>query len=217
MDDPMPHAQFSQALAGLKRRGSNLLVVGPGQSGGHVQACGRLLGTAEAARERLLVFTAGAERLDERLGDVDPTSVHVVDAVNLTRSTATESGTPVPPRTIDVAADDLDALRDAVTSEIEAYGALEPAELRVCIDSLRPLLADHAPADVTGFLDDVTTEVSDARGMGHYHLPVATDDPAVEEIASLFDAVVELRNDTDGHRQRWHLEDLDLTTDWLPL
>lgn len=217
MDRGTGDGQFTQALADLKRRGSNLLVVGAAGTGAHLEACSRLLGAEADDRERLLVCTECAEHLDERLGEADPASVHVVGCGTLTRSAADHAGSPVGPRTTHVPAGDIDALRSTVATEIDAYGGLEPARLRVCVDSLRPMLDDHDRPTVTGFLETVTGHVSDAGGMGHYHLAVAIDDPRVEALAPLFDAVVEVRADADGTVHRWHLDDPDLTTDWIAL
>jgi len=215
MEGGAPEATFSQALAALKRRGSNLLVVGTTTCGAHLDVCSRLLGDAEHPRKRLLVFTDSDERLDERVGDADPTDVSIVDSGNVTRGTVASDAGSVPPRTTSVPPEDLDALGGAVAAEIDAFDGLDPAELRVCLDSLRPLLADHDEDDVVGFLHTVTDEVQSVNGMGHYHLPVAPDDPVVGRLAPLFDAVVEVHATDDEPYHRWHLQAPDLTTDWL--
>ncbi len=217
MDGHPDEELFPQALAGLKRRGSSLLVVGGAAGDGQLAACGRLLGSTAADRERLLVCTGEGDHLDERVEAVEARSVHVLDAGNCTRSTATRTGAPVPPSTADVPDGDLDALRAATVAEIESRGDLESGRLRVCVDTLAPLLEAHGRADVTGFLQSVTSEVGDASGIGHVHLPVDRDDAVVQTLAPLFDAVLEVRTEGGEHSHRWHLRDPELTTDWLAL
>lgn len=220
-------AAFTRALAALKRRGSNLLVVGA-HSGVQLDACRRLLGDDDAGiRRRLFVFTDSAIGVADRLGggEHDPDHATVIRRESRTRSAAAAGGSaevppaPIPAATIDED-EELTALADAVVDAIAEFdaaaGGLDPAELRVCVDSLRPLLDDHDDEAVRRFLEPLTDEVRQVRGMGHFHLPVALDDPAVDPIAPLFDAVVETRM-TETPEQRWHLRDGDLTSQWLTL
>lgn len=208
---------FPQALASLKRRGSNLLVVGTDHEGAHIDICARFLGDAAADRERVLVFTDRDERLDDRVPGVEPERVRVLDVGNLTRSGAAGAASPVPPGTVRIPTSDLDRLQSAVTAEIDDFRDLTPAELRVCIDSLGPLLEDHDRESVRAFLEDVGTAVTGVRGMAHHHFRVARDDPAVADLAPLFDAVVEVGTEAGRSVHRWHIDDPDLTTDWLAL
>lgn len=216
-------AAFSQALASLKRRGSNLLLVGNGGTEAQLAACSRLLGEGPD-RRRLFVFTDRASSIDDRLPPVERgrESVWVVDCTSETRSAAAAStGASGGATRRAVPLDDLVALGEAVSEAVDALdgvaGGLDPAELRVCFDSLRPLLAEHDEQRVFRFLHALTGDVRGARGMGHYHLPVDYGSDAVRVLEPLFDAVVEVRI-REGHaQQRWHLRDRDITTDWLPL
>lgn len=118
-----------------------------------------------------------------------------------------------------VEAGQLVDLGDAIVAEIDAIEAendgLVPAELRVCLDSLTPLLDAHGRDAVTRFLDRVTTRVKAAHGMGHVHLPVARDWDAVADFEGSFDAVVELRVERGRTQQRWHLREANVTSDWF--
>lgn len=237
-------AVFSEALTSLKRRGSNLLVVGAVTGDTSANACRRMLGDSDAVdRHRLLVFTdADGRCATERVpgvGTVHPgESVTLIDNAAASRS-AVVSGPPpgrarsaqatdgpsVPGTGHDgVARQEVDAtnlaeLGTAITEAIDAIEAdadgLGAAELRVCLDSLLPLLEANGREPVFRFLHVLTSRIREERAMAHFHLPV---DPSAEEVhvlAPLFDAIVELRTENGTDQQRWHVQDADVTTDWL--
>ncbi len=93
-------------------------------------------------------------------------------------------------------------------------GDLAPAELRVCFDSITPLL-EHDERTLFQFLHILTGRIRSVNGMSHFHLPVPYESAIVSVVTPLFDAVIELRA-IDGHpQQRWRLRDEDITTDWM--
>jgi hypothetical protein len=222
-------ATFAQALASLKRRGSSLLLVGPAYEQAHLPASRRLLGSAEerTERARLLVVTDGEATAGRRLAGVASETVRTLTYDAPTRGGAATAvgtddagvgagrpGTEAPPpdlaslcRRIDEAVDEVEAER----------GNLEPAELRVCFDSLVPLLERYEEREVFTFLHALTAATREVGAMAHYHLPVPADDPLVGTLAPLFDAVIELRATPDGPQQRWRLTDEDVVTEWLPV
>lgn len=124
-------------------------------------------------------------------------------------------------RQLSVESDTLRDLGTAVEETIEEFDAasegLSPAELRLCFDSIMPLVADHEGRDVRRFLLGLTETVERFDGMAHYHLPSDYGSETVDELEALFDAVVEVRHADGELEQRWHLRDPDLTTDWVPL
>lgn len=222
-------ALFAQALSALKRRGSNVLVVGRGHDCTQLGACRRLLGDAAAGpRHRVLVSTGGEADIDQRLPANEPGagpgtgSVTLVDRSIKTRSAATAQ----PASSIGSVSTKLvegeglaslgEAIADAIAA-VEARGPLAPAELRVCIDSLSPLLDENDESSVFEFLHALGGEVRRVNAMGHVHLPIEYEADPVATLAPAFDAVIELRGDADGSEQRWHLQDEDITTDWLAL
>ena len=217
-------ASFAKALASLKRRGSNLLLVGPSYESAHLPASRRLMGEADSPRERLLVLTDHGAAREARLPDgAEP--VRTVEHRSVTRSAAAR---PAPsPAPLSVSGPDgephdpLVALGNDVADEIEAAdertGGLEPGQLRVCVDSLAPIVEENDRQRVVAFLHAMTSDVNRVNGMGHYHLPVPTDADVVGFVEPLFDAVVELRVTADGPQQRWKLTDGRGSTDWLPL
>lgn len=203
---------FAQALAALKRRGCGLLVVGMAPDA-HVDVCQRLLGDAVAEpRRRLIVLTGGTASAEERIhggcGDGDG-ALRVIDRRGPTRSAA--AATPTSPvldlRTLSTDVDG--ALADLAPEE----GRFEPAELRVCLDSVGCLLDANGTDAVRSFLGETCEEVRARDGMFHAHLPLAHGSDRVEALAEPFDAVVEVRPGD----QRWHLPDEGITTDWLSL
>lgn len=244
---------LARILRTLKRRGSNLLVVGLTSDEGYGRVCGRMLGDDTAGpRRRLLVVTGAdsasvAERARHAQRPPAGTARYITYAASA-RSASDEQSPRAPadderagkenagdegqsrdenggdgeetlPASRHVEASRLADLGDAIVAEIDAIEAesdgLVPAELRVCLDSLTPLLDAHDRDDVVRFLDRVTTRVKAAHGMGHVHLPVARDWDAVADFEESFDAVVELRVERGRTQQRWHLRDASVTSDWF--
>jgi hypothetical protein len=217
-------ASFAKALASLKRRGSNLLLVGPAYESAHLPASRRFMGDADSPRERLLVLTEGDAAREARLPDgAEP--VRTVEHRALTRSAAARPAHSPCPLSVSgpdgEPHDPLVALGNEVADEIEAADeradGLSPGQLRVCVDSLAPLVEEHDRQRVVAFLHAMTSDVARVDGMGHYHLPVPREEEAVGFLEPLFDAVVELRAGTDGPQQRWTLTDGRGSTDWLPV
>jgi hypothetical protein len=270
---------FADALDEFKRRGSNLLVVGPPSDRARAAICRRLLGDASAGtRRRLFVETDGtASCLDDCDGPITPETTRLVTRTTPTRSASAtdrsraESGvespagtetpaTPTDPTAADVPAtatdptaadtagtatadsEDVSGSSGAITGEVarrhvtetglatlacainteigvfaDRADSLDPAELRLCFDSLTPLVAGNDTVAVRRFLHAITARVRSCRGMAHYHLAAGRRDDVVVELAPAFDAVIELRIDDDRPEQRWHVPDRDLHTDWLPL
>lgn len=220
-----------QELDALKERGSNLLVVGSRMPAAHEAACRQFLGEAAMeARRRLFVLADPCSPATERLpgGDPDRSSVVRYDAAS--RSAAVASGnatasgaamvneTAVSERRVE---EDLGALGLAVSEEIAdfeaASGGLSPAELRLCFDSLTPLVSEHDPETAFRFLHLLTNRVRTVDGMAHYHLTAERSNRTVALLEPLFDAVIELCLRDEELYQRWYLRDSGLTTGWLQL
>jgi hypothetical protein len=236
---------FADALAEFKQRGSNLLVVGPPSDRARAAICRRLLGdTSAGTRRRLFVETDGtASCLTDCDGPITPETTRIVTRPTPTRSSAAERtppeaggptaetdapATPTDPDPVPdrvgrryVTEPALSTLACAVTEEITALAdrtdSLDPAELRLCFDSLTPLVAGNDAVSVRRFLHAITARVRSCRGMAHYHLAAGRRDDVVADLAPAFDAVIELRVDDGRPEQRWHVSDRDLHTDWLPL
>jgi hypothetical protein len=227
---------LARALRTLKQRGSNLLVVGLASEEELGQACRRMLGDdAAGSRRRLLVLTdANREAVTDRSQRVQHPPAETTRYLTYTAATRSAADSDADtdgkgrtgageedetPNGRHVESEELADLSAAIEAEIDAIesesGGLAPAELRVCLDSMTPLLDTYDRATIERFLGRVTTRITAARGMGHVHLPVARDWKAVADLEELFDAVVELRVERGRAQQRWHLQEADVTSDWF--
>ncbi|RQG90513.1 DUF7504 family protein [Natrarchaeobius chitinivorans] len=200
-------ATFAHELRTLKHKGSNLLLVGSG-SGAHEAVCPRLCGqSAHESRYRLFV-TDDAARCTDHRGDGQVRTIEYTDPAS---GTGGSDGDRTPLGYLGT------EIIDTIDEFEEDVGGFEPSELRVCVDSLVPLLQEYDTEDVFRLVHVVTARVEQARGMGHYHLPVSRDHDAVVLLEPMFDAVVELRTRGNTHEQQWHLRDQDTETDWIRL
>lgn len=217
----VPAAAFSEYLAELKRRGSMLLVVGPAPHTAVSRACSRLLGESTDTRRPLFVRTGGTDCTHDA-GSQPRTPGEAARTIRYRTATrsaaASRPGTDrLPARVVD---GDLDDLLSETHAEIERVradaGELDPAELRVCVDSLDALLATHDDEHVFRFLHGLSGSVRDAGAMCHVHLPTSVDAAPMGTLEPLFDAVVEIRA-VGRPQQRWHVPDEEFSTGWLSL
>ncbi|WP_458188571.1 DUF7504 family protein [Haladaptatus sp. NG-WS-4] len=217
-----PAAVFTRTLAGLKRRGSGLLLVGADPT--LTQACDRFLGESETdPRYRLFV------RTDDNCTHSDAAAsgrVKCIERATRTRSTAastqpTAAKSTPPVDTTVLTKPSLSALGIAISDAIAEFegesGGLQPGELRVCFDSLTPLFEEHTRESVFRFLHILTARVRNVNGMAHFHLPAEMESALVTDLAPIFDAIVEVRTAGGHAEQRWKLVQQDVTTDWLSL
>lgn len=215
-------ATFARSLTALKEQGSNLLVVGTAMEDAHAETCDRLLGEIAQPRRRLFVRTDGTNGCGLKPGHaIGHDNVRVVTQSTQTRSAAAVASGNEPAPTTQVIESDVGALAEATIDAIEELeetaGGFEPAELRVCFDSLLPLLADHDEEHVFRLLHLLTVRVRQVDGMGHYHLPIDPDDRRVKLLEPLFDAVIELQVRDGESKHCWRLLDHDVESGWLPL
>lgn len=218
---------FSELLSELKTDGCNLLITGEVSERVSARATRTLLGDPAADRKRVLVLTDSTTRRVEPCLPVgvrlDSTDVWVIDQRNDERSIPTGA------RIADVEhpsrhenRNELWNLAEEIALAISffdtATSGLEPARLRLSVDSLSFLAEEYTQMEFECFLRMLTAIVRGVRGMGHYHLPMADDDPLVAELSSLFDARIELRQ-RDGlvPEQRWHVPAYERSTNWVRL
>lgn len=206
-------ATFAQALDDLKRNGSNVLLVGAEATRAHTAVCRRLAGES-SPHYRLVVgasdpiCTAESEFTCEDDGGRD---TRVIEHPAWSRDDA-PTGEP---------GESIGELGTAVIEAINEFeteaGGLDASELRVCIDSVVPLLESHSTESVFRLLHMTTSRIRQVRGMGHVHLPLETDHDAVNLFEPLFDAVVEVRTGVDVPEQRWHLRSKGTTSEWVEI
>lgn len=231
-------AAFVGHLRRLKCEGCNLLVIGEGPGRLFARASAQMLGGGEARRYRALaVIERSAASARQRLPDDTGSksdSATVVTRIQPARSTAAEESetddeydrartdpSAVPERRVE--SETLAALGTELEEAIETFDAradgLKPAQLRLCVDSLAPLIDDYDEAELRAFLHRVTDRVRKYDGMAHYVLAEPYESEVVQRLEPAFDAVVELQpsdGDAPG-RERWHLPDEDVTMPWLPV
>lgn len=253
-------ARFQSVLRRFKREGSTLLVVGDAPREVFTRASASMLGDPDARRWRVVVSTdATPESVSDRLSaasagsrppaettavlDYAPSAVRSSVTETAVRSEATETAvrsSATDPSEATVASEtdatvadaDLDGLRSALVAAVREFRdrSFRPAEVRVAVDSLAPLLDDHGVAAVRRFLRTVRECVYDCDAMAHYVLPEPYDGDRCQRLAGEFDAVVELRAPagTDGSasdaaagsrpaEERWHLPASGVTMPWVPV
>lgn len=191
-------ARVRQHLARLKRRGCNLLVAGTTDAATRRAASRRLFGDLEAGRDRVLI-AVGETDPDRWL----PDGGRVIDAAVDTRSAAAPTAPPASTPSVST------AVADAAGKSGD-----EPGRFRLGVTALAPLLESPRGAETVASLRET---VRKARGVGHYHLSAPFDADRTRAVAAEFDAVVELRRTADGPRERWHLDEADVVTPWLPV
>ncbi|MEM4781994.1 MAG: hypothetical protein QXG03_10610 [Halalkalicoccus sp.] len=212
-----------QELDALKQRGSNLLIVGSQTPAAHDAACRQFLGEQTTQpRRRLFVRSEPCSPVASRLPSAEAgRDRHAVVRYNGTsRSTAatTPGSASVPERHVDGDLGDLGlAISEAITEFKAKSGGLSPAELRLCFDSLTPLISEYEPEAIFRFLHLLTHRVRSVDGMAHYHLSTERSNRTVALLEPLFDAVIELSLCEEELHQRWYLRDSGLTTGWLQL
>ncbi len=196
---PPANAAVVQGLAGIKRRGGAVLLIG-GPAVGHTEVCTHFFESDEA--RSVLVRTEGT------VDDVPHTGAP--DAVIERPVTTRRTSTPTDSTPFEVL-----SLGREITSTMERVSGLD-GDLRVCLHSLRPLI-DRAPShELAEFMTTIQTAARDNEGIVHIHLPAhisAVPDFLTEDV----DAVVELTRRGQATYQQWRLPDADVVSDWLPV
>lgn len=191
-------------LAGLKREGSSLLLVGDAE--GQQALCDLLRGADSRQRDRVVVETGEQHRsCCTSSTAASTTTIEAGQSVPAGIESRTPSVTP------------LSTLASSVVAEIDARIARVGAgDLRVCLGPIDPLVAATDEERVATFLDAVLQRVEQASGMAHVHASAPRDSALVTELEPQFDAVLEARADPTP-QQRWHLPDRGTSTTWLPI
>ncbi|WP_458206768.1 DUF7504 family protein [Haladaptatus sp. NG-SE-30] len=214
---------FQPWLRKLKQRGSNILVTGNVPDTVSARAARTLFGRVHRRYRILALIDRTIHDPETRLPDyasVEDSTTWLIDQRHGERSvpaaaTAVTSYLNPPQK------NDIHQLRDEIQTAISFFedhdGGLEPAELRVGVDSLFPFVQREMAATKRA-LRTITATVRGVHGMAHYHLRVSDDDDVVDELDPLFDARIELRKRPGlKPEQRWHAPELDVTTVWVEL
>ena len=215
---------FSDELSRLKRQGASVLAVGTVQPHQCQDTCRRLLGCpTDRVRRRVLVSTTdGPHSASHLVDNSSPDTLARISYDAQAPSAATTAPTAAP--SIEPSTTDIDTLADlgiAISTAIDSFeddtDALEPADIRVGIDSLRPLLEEHDDQRVFKFLHLINGRTKAVNGIAHYHLPVERDSRIAAVLSPLFDVVVELRDHGNTYQERWLIDDGSDSSGWLPV
>ncbi|WP_440766831.1 DUF7504 family protein [Natronorubrum sp. DTA7] len=223
--------QFTETLSRLKREGASVLVVGSVRTDQRRDVCRRLLGQATVQpRRRVLVSTTGDLHDVSHMVDADintSDTLRFVSYATQARSTAardtgedtaeTDSPSLESSPTTTTLADlgiEISSAIEALESEANGFA---PAELRVGINSLVPLLEEFGAERVFKFVHLTNGRTRDANGMIHYYLPMDRDSDVVSVLAPLFDIIVELREQSGDFQERWSINDGDQSSGWISI
>lgn len=208
-------ARLREELKALRESGCTMLVVGEVPAAVSRRACATLAGGPE--RELVTVETGGGCACGGEGRDGARTqTVRWADRARGAAAATAEHTTapdrePVTERT-------LSGLTEAAVAAIDRAAAdTDPGDLRVCVDSLGPLVEATSERSVFRFCHQLNATVRAARGMGHAHLPVARESERATVLGALFDVTVELELFGGEPRQRWYLHEAGIVSDWLPV
>lgn len=210
---------FHRELARLKRDGCSLLVTGSVCDSIGQEMTQKLLGAVDEQRHRVLALTDQTTEdvdglLPERVHPDDP-DVWVIDYESSSRDTLVRNGSSptIPPSLAELREETC----DIITEIAEQSGGLDAAELRVSVFTLEHLLHAHEFEAVREFVRTVSACVREVNGMVHFHVLDADGSEAVQMVADLFDARIELRRRNGETQQRWHLSGYDDPTAWVSI
>lgn len=192
-------ARLPGYLAGLRRRGGRVLVVG---TGGQRSVCRRLRGADDRDRRRVVLTPDGTGE-----GDAARLPCPAGESLEAVELRYPEDGALSLSR---LARDTLVEIDRVATDDLDA------AQLRVCVASLGALLEATDLGRTALFLDAVLDRTRAAGGLAHVHLDADYRSDPVRRLEPRFDAVIEVRDDPTT-AQRWHVPDRDWVTEWVPV
>jgi hypothetical protein len=211
-----PH-RFREILAELKQSGCRLLVTGNVETAVRAHESRSLFGRA-ADRHRVFGVTdLGHEAVAEHLPKGCSTGGPDLDLI---RQTETRSSVSVSTQASSAATRARPFRRHLVDAiaQHRAGRSPTPAELRVGVATLRPLLDDDGIASTRQFVRVVGDETVRSRGMAHFHLGLSADSEATDALLRVVDIHIELRHtDDSAPEHRWTLLNYGERTGWLPM
>lgn len=229
---------FLGLLNELKSSGCNLLVVGDAPRDLFTRASRQMLGADDEHRYRVLAVTdASQQSIADRLPDPSESprpiteTTHVLNHAGALRSITAASSANTPTKLAGVsetriADPELDGFQSALVDAISDFAARRDCptftDVRVCVDSLEPLLDFYDDDIVVKRLRVVGNHVRNHDAMAHYVLPKPYESEAVQTLIDDVDAVVELRlaessDDDRTGEQRWRVPSQNMTMCWTPL
>ncbi|WP_246391930.1 DUF7504 family protein [Halosimplex pelagicum] len=190
---------------------SNILLLSPSLDSHDDEACLDLLTVTDPTEENVLsvTFTQSAtDRIDLWDAHVDerPARAGIISVGEITRSASadtTSTQRPVGPLTIETVSDpdDLTDLGITLNTFLSEWGD-DDNQTVACFHSLTPLLQYADLQRVFRFLHVLTGRLETSDAVAHYHMdPNAHDQQTISTLRPLFDAIVDLDEDSEWNIQ----------------
>jgi hypothetical protein len=182
---------FRDTLCKHKQQGGNLLVVGSTHENVHRQVCAQMLGDETVTPRRRLVVLSGSNNhtaIDSvSTGQQQSSTIRVIEHSIQSRNAANHEQ-PKQSKFVKTytTTRQLSELEEMMSEFITRYqtktDGLAPAELRICFDSLLPIVKNFDDETMSRFLRGVTGKIRRFDGLGHFHLPVARENSITADI-----------------------------------
>ena len=223
---------FADALKQYKATGNNTLVVGTFPQTIAYQLSRTHFGAVEESRYRVLAVTnPNQDTIEQRF----PSELSAVDQHEhtsvITYSTTARGGAAAAqssrsgisgPQIDSETGADLDVFTAALFEEIDSLhaastGGFDPAQLRVSLDGLEPLLGMFGADTVDSFVAELTATIRAYDGMGQFFLSYPRSHSVIETLEQHFEIIMKVEQQTDGsYVQTWEIPEYDIQTR-LPL
>lgn len=198
-EGPPSDAAVAQCLAGVKREGGTVLVVGAAREA-HDELCDRF---REGDREELVVRTDSRRDGSRSVAD----AAAVIDRPVPTRSSAATQS--------DQSALDVRSVGEELRLEMRSLTA-SAETVSVCFDSLRPFVDTADVSTLCSELEAIRAVARDGDVVVHFHLPAVPDAIPVP-IFDAVDVIVTVVQQGESSYQQWHLPAEGETTDWVEI
>lgn len=219
--NPGDGRSLDAALRHHKTHGCSVLVAGDVPDPILDRQVADLLGHEPRTRLRVLgLFGREVAVARRRLRNAAPgaEAATVVKTARQSRSTAaasTHGPTDLELRWADAGVESFEAeLLAAIEDAAAPRAPLDPAVLRVCVDSLCPVVREHGLDRATEFVSAVGEAVRARRGMVHFVCQGVSADDRPDRLAEAFDVLLDLRVTERGTEQRWRIPGFDVDTGW---
>lgn len=186
----------------------NTLVLAPAIGEGSDEACGLLFDVANPASANVLFVTLTGtadecvDRWYEDIAASTPANLGIVCVDESTRSASMAAGSGAQAslgghvRTVG-SPGDLTGIGVSISEFLSEWAGA--GETVACFDSITPLLQYTDTRRVFQFFHVLTRRMEEAGARAHYHMdPAAHDEQTVQTFVSLFDEVVDFRDESEG-------------------
>lgn len=213
--------RFRRRLSELKANGCRVLVTGEVRPAFRAQRSRRLFGCAEN-RERILAATnLGDDEIAAHLPEGKTSVDEDIEVIRLDdiRSVSVAETYTTPPH-VD-GSNEFAAFQWRIVDAIARHRLEDdpgPAELRVGVSTLAPLLDEHGLETTREFVRIIGRETVRSKGMAHFQLGLESESAVASELVPEVDIHIELRTTSAGiPEHRWTLLNHNVHTEWFPV